>query len=1107
MKTKKLDENHIPRPKMLWVSLTHFLLLISFLQVYASTYAQRVTLAIENRPIAEVFQIIKAQTGYNFVYSDKLIADAKPVTVNMKDQDLETALKSVLLSQKISYTIQNKTVVLTGKLSNEADEWIEGLVKDRKTGHPISGVLVAVKDTKIQTQTDTQGKFKLKIPSTAKRLEFRFIGYQTTELEIDGKNNYQIFLEEQSMALNETVITGIFEQKKESFTGSANSLSGTELKKVSSNNVFAAITALDPSFRIVQNNITGGNINQLPNIQLRGENSFPNLSDQLTKQPTLPLLILDGFEVGLQRIVDLDMNLIKNITILKDASATALYGSRGANGVIVVTTIAPAPGKLQINVTNDFRLNTPDLSVYRLLNAEEKLDFEKRAGVYSSISPVVQSSLDMIYNERYKATVSGVNTDWLSIPVQNAYSNRTSIYAQGGDEVIRYGLQASGDFQSGVMKGQDRRNYSGQFDFNFFKQKFEFRNSLRVFQNRSNESPYGKFSDYVRMNPYWAPYDRNGRATKMVEDFNFIGYIYQNTNPLYDATLHSVNSTNYFGVSNNFSARYKPTSSFFVETSLSINKQTGGKDIFYSAESPRFNNIVDPSQRGSYELGTNNQLSYESLTTANLNNIFGKHQIFSNLGLNIAEETTAFNTFRATGFLSDTQDNILFGAQYGGRPEGGENTTRRIGLVYSGNYIYDNRFLANVSIRRDGSSQYGNEKRYGTFWSAGLGWNIHNERFFRNNEVINRLKIRGSYGATGSLNVPSYASQYRYTFGNETTYYNTIGATLGGIGNNLLSWQDVLKANIGLDAEFFKSRLELRLEFYREHTKNAVTQISLAPSAGFSQYFENFGELLNKGFEFSGRYTILQKPASRTLWSVNLNAFTNRNILKKISSNLSASNDQFNTENAQQVLPNLQLVEGQSVNTIFAVRSLGIDAVTGSEVFLTKNGEKTLDWNVADKVPVGINQPLWNGNFGTNLTHRGFELNLIFNFQLGGQLYNQTLVDRVESVDARFNVDRRAYDLGWSGPGDVSQYRRITANKIDTKLTSRFVQDDNNLILSSASFGYNFYERQFLKSVGLRSLQVTAITNDLFRASSIQIERGTDNPFARTYSLTLRAGF
>lgn len=243
------------------------------------------------------------------------------------------------------------------------------------------------------------------------------------------------------------------------------------------------------------------------------------------------------------------------------------------------------------------------------------------------------------------------------------------------------------------------------------------------------------------------------------------------------------------------------------------------------------------------------------------------------------------------------------------------------------------------------------------------------------------------------------------------------------------------------------------------------------------------------------------------MWSIFVNGFTNNNILKKLSNRLKASNDLLNEGNEDQLTPNTLFVEGQSVNAIYVVRSLGVDPTTGSEIFLTKDGQRTYDWNISDKVAYGIKQPKWSGNFGTNFNYKGFELGMIWNYQLGGQLYNQTLVDKVESVDPLKNVDRRAYDLGWSGPGDASQFTRIGLNTTSTRLTSRFVQDNNILKLSSLSLGYNFLQQPWLKRVGLRSLYLSAITNDLIQLSSIDIERGTSNPFARTFSLSVRVGF
>lgn len=1088
--------------------LTIILLVACLMQVSASTLAQKITLSKSNAPLKSVFRDLKLQSGFNFFCTEDLLESATPVTISVNNMELEEVLKMILPGQHLKYQLRDKTVIVTEDLAVR-QKVVTGFVGDRKDRKPLPMVTVSVKGTKLAVQTDKNGKFTISVPEGAKALEFRFLGYKTLEVPISANTNYTVYMDEEETSLQETVITGIVERKAGNFTGATKMMTGAQLKQISSNNVFAAVSAMDPSFRVIANNTLGGNINQLPDIQMRGSNSFPNITGELSANPNLPLIILDGFEVNLQRIVDLDMNLIASVTLLKDASATAIYGSRGANGVMVVTTIVPKAGKLQVTFNNDFRFTTPDLSVYNLLNAAEKLDFEQRAGVYIGGSGQQQHKFDALYNERFKAMKSGVNTDWLSIPVQNGYSNRSSLYLSGGDESIRYGLQFSGDFQSGVMKGQNRKNYSGQFDLNYSIKKLQFRNSVRIFQNYANESPYGDFSKYVSLNPYWYPFDQNGGTKKLLENFTVDNTLFQQANPLYDATLNSINGNQYFGISNNFQFRYSPKRSFYIETSLSLNKQNGSSDQFYSAEDSRFLNITDLSQRGRYTARNENTLGYESLTTANLNAEFGPHQVFSTLGLNVSSSSNNFYSVVAEGFPFDRLDNLLFAAQYqsNSKPLGDESTVRRIGLVYTGNYTYDNRFLADVSLRRDGSSQYGSNKRFGTFWSAGLGWNIHNEKFFQKSDIVNRLKLRGGFGSTGSLNIPAYNAQSRYNFGVSTTYFGSLGATLMGLGNEMLSWQNVYKANIGMDVVLLRERLDLVFDFYRENTRNSLTQISLAPSTGFSSFSENLGQIQNTGFEFSARYKIMQNMAQGLLWSVNVNGFTNKNILKELSNKLKASNEKLDAANTAQLKPNVLFKEGESMQTIYVVRSLGVDPATGAEVFLTKDGQKTFEWNAADKVPYGISQPKWNGNFGSNFMYKGFEVNLIFNYQYGGQLYNQTLIDRVESVDPRNNVDRRAYELGWAKPGDKTQFTRIGLSKIDTRLTSRFVQDDNNLTLSSASLGYNFYRAAFIKKIGLRSLLITAITNDVFRASSIAIERGTSNPFARTYSLSLRAGF
>ncbi|SMC94805.1 SusC/RagA family TonB-linked outer membrane protein [Pedobacter nyackensis] len=1101
-----LIRNTDKRKLIMRINLTVILLTASLLQVSAGGFAQKINLTKNNISLTEVFKEIRKQSGYDFVYATPQIKLARKVDVFARNASLADVLERCFLNQPFTYEIQNKTIVIRERNDGviAPDRKIQGTVVDRKDGKPLPGVTVIIKGTKIGTQTDVKGNFALNVPNGTETLVIRFVGYKTQEVALANFKSFTIRLEEDLTSLDNVVVTGVFDRPVENFTGAAKTIDGQELKRVNSNSIFAAIAALDPALRLVPNNVMGGNINQLPEIQLRGANSLPNLTGEFADNPNAPLFILDGFQVGAQRIFDLDMNMIKSITILKDASATSIYGSRGANGVLVITTVLPKSGKLQVTVNNDFRLTTPDLSVYNLLNAAEKLDFEKRVGFYTAGQSNQQYTLDEIYNSRARAVANGVNTDWLSFPTQTGTSNRTSLYVQGGDQFIRYGLQMTGDFQKGVMKGQNRNNYSGQFDLSYEVKNLRFRNSVRLFQNTANESSYGAFSQYARMNPYWKPFDENGNPVKVMETNAFGTF----TNPLYDAQLNTINKSQYFGISNNLQIRWNILPSLFLESAFSLNKQTGSSDKFFPAQHSMFVNEKDLKRKGSYDVGNNNSLGFENLTTANFNKSMGKHLIYSTLGVNIASTSSNFYNVSTVGFPFDQLDNLLFASQYkpDSRPTGDESTVRRLGLLLNANYAFDNRYLADISVRRDGSSQFGSNKRYGTFWSTGLGWNIHNEAFFKGNQQVSRLKARASYGSSGSLNIPAYRAQTRYTFGVDNVYDGDLGAAIMGLGNTELGWQDVRTLNLGLDITLFHDRLDMRFDHYRSTTNNTITNVSLAPSNGFSDYAENLGKIQNTGYEFYGRYKIIDNKQKAIVWSVNVAAVTNKNVLKELSNKLKASNTKLNAASNQKA-PNIILEEGQSINTLFVVRSLGIDPISGTEVFLKKDGTTTFTWAAADKVAVGITDPKWNGAFGSNLNYRGLEVGVIFSYRFGGQIYNQTLVDKVQGADTKYNVDRRAYDLGWTKPGDESMFTRFGTNPVLTRLSSRFVQDDNTMSLNSASVGYNFYKHAFVKRMGLSSFSLTASTNDLFTLSSVELERGTNNPFSRTFSLSIRAGF
>lgn len=1072
------------------------------MQVSASGLAQKITLNKSNASLKSVFKDLKQQSGFNFFYTDNLLKDAVPVDVNVKNAELEEVLQLILGKQHLSYLIRDKTVIIN-KGKEIRQDIISGFVGDRKDRKPIPGVTVSIKGTKSMVQTDKNGKFTISVPSGATSLEFRFLGYKTVELAISPNSDYTIYMTEDEQSLKETVITGMAERKAATYTGSAKTITAAELKSVSPVNVFTAISAFDPAFRIIPNNSLGGNINQLPQIQLQGQNSFPTLGGELIGNPNQPLFILDGFEVNLQAVVDLDMNRIASITILKDASATSIYGARGANGVMVITTIVPPAGRIDVTFTNNFTLTTPDLSVYDLLNSREKLDFEKRVGLVDSYGR------EYIYNERYKAMLAGVNTNWLAIPTQTGYNNRTSLGLAGGDQAIRYSLNFTGNFEQGVMKEQTRDNYSGNFNLSYNLKKIRFQNQITVTQIVANASPYGAFSDYIKYNPYWIPYNPDGTPTRYLENIFLTGSTGENSrvqNPLMDVSYNTIDDRDKnFTVRNNTSMQFNLSDKLWFQGNFSISKINGSIENFHSALDSRFAEITDVSKKGTYTVRSNNSLLMEGQFRANYNENFGKNNITANAFMDLGSNQSEFFQLATEGFPYDRLDNLLFATQYqAGKPTGSEATTNRISYGLSVNYSYDNRYFTDLTLSRDGSSAYGKNNKYGNFWSVGAGWNVHNESFFRGSEVVNNLRLRGSYGSTGSLAADPYQSQFRYNFGTTTSYYTDLGATLAGLGNPNLQWQQVLKANIGIDAAFLQNRLALSVDVYRHNTENALTSVTLAPSTGFTSYSENLGKLQNTGLNFDLGYRILNNPGKGLRWNLSINGATNKNILKQLSNKLKAFNDRLNE--TDQAVPNPLLMEGESTTALYVVPSMGIDPITGQEVFLKKDGTLTYDWDVKDKVRVGDTRAKWTGAVNSNFLYAGFSLNFSLTYNYGALMYNQTLIDRVEGVEAEDNVDRRAYDLGWSKPGDISQFKRITRSGTTTNATSRFAQKDNNIRLGSLAVGYDF-KGDILRRAGLQNLRFTATTNDLFTLSSIQVERGTSNPFARSYTFGLSGRF
>ena len=942
-------------------------------------------------------------------------------------------------------------------------------------------------------------------------LKFSYIGMKPKSVVVGNKTVVDVTLESDSQEMDEVVVTGLLNRRKSGFAGTTTVISKQELAKVSTGNIFTTISTLDAGFKIEENNLDGSNPNKLPDFTIRGKGSFQNGS-------TAPIFILDGFEVTSQKVFDMDINRIESITLLKDASATILYGSRASNGVIVIETTAPKAGKLR--VTYDFKptIAIVDLTDYDLMNAREKLQYEKEAGLYTQeITPGYedndrreQGELDKAYYNRYKNIVEGVNTYWLSQPVKNAFSHAHSLFVEGGADNVRYGIDASYNQNKGVMKESGRDRFGLGFSLIYrIKDKITIKNYISYAHTHAYNSPYGSFSQYAKLNPYERIYNDNGELIPKLSDGD--------TNPLYDALLPNRNFTKDQEFREQLSVDWFICDGLRLKGQMAIVKGETSGEIYkspfsaeflkttYNSES-RVQEYLPIAERGYLSMTDGASFSYDGNVTLNYNTLVNeKHIIYAGAGLEVTQNDNNSHGFIMTGFPDDRYSDPAFAIQYKKetKPSSSESKSRAIGFFANGNYSYDDRYFADVSVRIDGSSKFGADKKYAPFWSAGAGWNVHNEKFFKHTK-ISMLKLRYSYGVTGNQEFSAYQAKTMFQFNTDRLYNSGISAALMGYGNPDLEWQNQYQSNYGFDFGYAKDRIRLQFNYYQKKTEGMLTSVSVAPSLGLpsNTFTSNLGKIQNKGVEVNLNAVLIRDQGKDFEWSVMLQAAHNKNKIMEISTALKNINEKNNQD---KTTPAAVYEEGESMSAIKAVPSLGIDPTTGQELFMKKDGTITYTWDATDKVICGDSEPKVFGNVGTNLYWKGWNLNMVFKYDLGADYYNSTLAERVEGANPRYNADRRVLNNRWKEPGQHALYKNIK-EYTTTYISSRFVQKENTLQLTSLSLSYDL-NREWIRKFGLNTMRLSFYMNDVFRASTVKNERGLDYPFQRSFVFGLNIGF
>ncbi len=1097
-------------------------MLLGFCSVHAASHGQEavVDLRMSGATLSEVFQQIERQTDYMFVYKIEDVRAVDRVDVNVSHAMVKDVLASCLQGTGLVYVFRDNVIVIQ-RADDEKPEvekalTVKGWVQDEKK-LPMPGVTVRVVGTSVGTATNEKGWFSIDLPIRKGKLEFSFVGYKKQQVDFTEKTDtLRITMEEESLDIDEVVVTGIFNKPKESFTGAVTSVSKEELQMNYSRNIIQTLANIDPSLRIVQNNDAGSDPNTMPELRLRGTSTMlsieelqaQNNGDAVTDY-NRPLFIMDGFEVELERVMDMNENEIENITILKDASATSLYGSRGANGVIVITTTRFTSGNLRVMYQGRVNLQIPDFSTYdNLMTAREKFEYEQEIGLWDS--EIYQT----LYEEVKAAVESGVNYDWLKVPTRTGVGQTHILQVSGSQANWNYSLDLSYVDTQGSMKDSDRKNFNGTMSLGYRTTKWNIWQSLSVGVNSNQDSPYGQFYNYVNMNRYWEPYDENGDPVDYYYHPNS-GTNYPIDNPLYDHSMGVWNKTKYFNVRSNTRVKYSFTPSFYAEATFGISRRDQKGDTYYPPNHRNFDWETDLEQKGSFSRGEIEYTEWQVRGMLSYANTFKeKHMLTLGLSAELSETIEDDVSWMVVGFMTDNTSHPGMSLAYPdtGHAFGDKSQTRRAGFSFYGNYYFDQRYFLDLSLTYNGSSSFGERSRFSPYYSIGGGWRVSNEKFVQENlPFISNLRLRYSFGVVGNANLNPSDYMEVFTRNSQDLYLDGIVWTMSNFSNPDLKQQNSLQHNAGFELALFNDRVNVDFNYYNYLTNNTISTIDLPISHGFNTVNGNIGKIRNEGFEWYLRFNVLNNPEHNFRWFVNANITRNRNTIVELSDGFKERlEDMWSSAIYDAAADIIMYQEGASMDAIYGLISLGVDPTSGQRVYQKADGTATLDKNAEDLVLLGDSQPKFNCTFNTTFSWKGWSLIVGFGAKWGGKQINSTELGKGENINLSANLDRRVLEYGWKHVGDQARYKNqwgATSRDISTVVCSDFVHKDNVFSCNNINIHYTVPSDWLKRHTPFEGLSISADLSDIFYFSTIERERGIDYPFSINPNFSISCTF
>lgn len=927
---------------------------------------------------------------------------------------------------------------------------IKGTIVDSKTGEPVIGASVKVKGTKLAAVTDLNGEFELNTHANA-TLQISYVGFKETEVK--ASNGMKISLEEDTESLEEVVVVGYGTQKKESLTGAMANIKGEKLKDITSATVENMLNGKVSGVYVAPGSGRPGSTGA---IIIRGQTSINGA--------TAPLWVVDGVIVG-NSAGDLNPDDIETMTVLKDAASTAIYGSEGANGVVVVTTKQAKHEKMSISLSAKAGLSTLNRGNLEMMDGAEFYDY------YKSFQNV-----ESVNFPRWNEDLRNSNFDWFKLAKKTGSTQDYNLTLNGGSQNIQSMFTLGYFKEEGAVKGYDMNRYSTRIKVVY--KPYEW---LTIKPNISGSRTNDKDKQYsvgamYSMMPWDSPYDEDGN---LVPNY-YSGWVNSKaTNYLNDLAAGDYSTSTTYDLSGglDFDIQITPWLTFSSVNNYSYyNSQTHGYYDPKSSSGEGVNGRTTEYNYVSTRRYTNQLLRFKKS--------WGKHNVNALLAYEFNDYEMKYTDVYATGFISGFEDFMT-----AAKPEmatGYRTAWAKQSYFTQWRYDYDSRYYGELSLRRDGRSNFGSNNRYGNFFSVSGAWNINNESWFKA-DWVDQLKLRAAFGSVGNVPTSLYPSYSLYSVG--ATYNENPGALISQIGNKDLTWEKTYTTGVGVDASFWQNRLHATLDYYIKNTSNILYQVPVTGLVGVTSIWKNIGKMRNTGIELTVGGDIIR--TKDLTWNVTANISHNSNELRDLYKQRDANGNYVvkpvlisdGTSIAGTAQRILEI--GEPVDTYYMKEWAGVNPEDGKPQWYMDdaNGNKVVtdSYSKASYYKCGKASPDVYGSFSTSLFYKNFDLQANFGYSLGGQIYSYYRQEF--DSDGAYAGDRNQMKLqkGWSRwekPGDIATHPRAMYNNQDkgNLASSRYLESSDYLKLRSLTLGYNFD----LKKYGIQTLRLSISGENLF---------------------------